>query len=68
VASVIPLSDDQRKKLMEKLEHLDKRPVVLKCRIDRELVGGLLIKRKSMVCDISIKGSLLKLKEKIIEG
>ena len=68
VASVVPLSDDQRKKLKEKLEHLDKRPVVLKCRIDRELVGGLLIKRKSMVCDISIKGSLLKLKEKIIEG
>lgn len=68
VASVVPLSDDQGKKLKEKLEHLGKRPVVLKYRIDRELVGGLLIKRKSMVYDISIEGSLLKLKEKIIEG
>ena len=68
VASVVPLSDDQRKKLKEKLEHFEKRPVVLKYRIDRELVGGLLIKRKNIVYDISIQGSLLKLKEKIIEG
>lgn len=68
VASVASLSDDQRKKLQEKLEGLAKRPVVLKYRIDRELVGGLLIKRKNIVYDISIQGSLLKLKEKIIEG
>jgi F-type H+-transporting ATPase subunit delta len=68
VASVIPLSDDQRKKLKVKLERLEKKPAVLKYRIDPELVGGLLIKRKNIVYDISIKGSLLKLKEKIIEG
>ena len=68
VASVVPLSDDQRKKLKMKLERLEKRPVVLKYRIEPELVGGLLIKRKNIVYDISIKGSLLKLKEKIIEG
>ncbi len=68
VASVVPLSDEQRKKLKMKLERLEKRPVVLKYRIEPELVGGLLIKRKNIVYDISIKGSLLKLKEKIIEG
>ncbi len=68
VASVVPLSDDQRKKLKVKLERLEKKPVVLKYRIDPDLVGGLLIKRKNIVYDISIKGSLLKLKEKIIEG
>jgi F-type H+-transporting ATPase subunit delta len=68
VVSVVPLSDDQRKKLKERLEHLDQRPVVLKYRIDQELVGGLLIKRKNTVYDISIQGGLLKLKEKIIEG
>ena len=68
VSSVIPLSDDQRKKLKVKLERLEKRPVVLKYRIDPELVGGLMIERKNIVYDISIKGSLLKLKEKIIEG
>jgi F-type H+-transporting ATPase subunit delta len=68
VSSVVPLSDDQRKKLKLKLERLEKRPVVLKYRIDPELVGGLMIRRKNVVYDISIKGSLLKIKEKIIEG
>jgi F-type H+-transporting ATPase subunit delta len=68
VSSVVPLSDDQRRKLKDKLEHLNKRPVVLKYRIDTDLVGGLLIKRKNIVYDVSIQGSLLKLKEKIIEG
>lgn len=68
VASVVPLSDGQRRKLKVKLERLEKKPVLLKYRIDPELVGGLLIKRKNIVYDISIKGSLLKLKEKIIEG
>ncbi|UCE22841.1 MAG: ATP synthase F1 subunit delta [Candidatus Aminicenantes bacterium] len=68
VASVVPLSDDQRKKLKAKLERLEKKPVILKYRIDPELVGGLMIKRKNIVYDISIKGSLLRLKEKIIEG
>jgi F-type H+-transporting ATPase subunit delta len=68
VASVVPLSDEQREKLKEKLEHLDKRPVVLKYRIDEGLVGGLSIKRKNTVYDISIQGNLLKLREKIIEG
>jgi F-type H+-transporting ATPase subunit delta len=67
VASVVPLSDDQKKKLKLKLERLEKKPVVLKYRIDPELVGGLLIKRKNIIYDISIKGSLLKLKEKLIE-
>ncbi len=68
VASVVPLSDDQRKKLKVKLERLEKKPVVLKYRLNPELVGGLMIKRKNIVYDISIKGSLLRLKEKIIEG
>ncbi len=68
VASVVPLSDDQREKLKVKLERLEKKPVVLKYRLDPELVGGLMIKRKNIVYDISIKGSLLRLKEKIIEG
>jgi F-type H+-transporting ATPase subunit delta len=68
VVSVVPLSDDQRKKLKKKLERLEKKPAVVKYRIDQELVGGLLIKRKNIVYDVSIKGNLLRLKEKIIEG
>ena len=68
VASVVPLSDDQKRNLKEKLEQIEMKHVVLKYRIDPELVGGLWIKRKNIVYDISIKGNLSKLKEKIIEG
>lgn len=67
VASAVPLTDSQRKTLEKKLEMLEKKPVVLKTRIDPELIGGLWIKRKNIVYDISIKGSLMKLKEKICE-
>jgi F-type H+-transporting ATPase subunit delta len=68
VASVVPLSDDQKRNLKEKLEQIEMKNVVLKYRIDPELVGGLWIKKKNIVYDISIKGNLSKLKEKIIEG
>lgn len=68
VASVVPLSQDQKKRLAEKLESIEKRPVVLKYRIDPELLGGLWIKRRNIVYDISVKGYLTKIKEKICEG
>jgi len=67
VASVVPLTDSQRKEIREKLENLEKKPVVLKTRVNPELIGGLWIKRGNVVYDISIKGNLMKLKEKICE-
>jgi F-type H+-transporting ATPase subunit delta len=67
VASVVPLTDDQKKNLEKKLELSEKRPVVLKFKIDPALVGGLWIKRGNMVYDVSIKGSLMKMKEKAYE-
>lgn len=68
VASVVPLTDGQRKKLEKKLELLEKRSVLLKYRIDPELVGGLWIRKGNIVYDVSIKGNLMNLKEKISEG
>ncbi len=68
VASVVPLTDKQRKKLEKKLELLEKRPVVLKYRIDPELIGGLWVRRENIIYDVSIKGNLTKLKEEISEG
>ena len=68
VASVVPLSDKQKKKLQEKLAKLEKRQVSLKYRIDPELIAGLWIKRGNIVYDVSLKGSLVNLMEKIIEG
>lgn len=67
VSSAVPLEDDQRSRLKEKLEILEKGPVSLKYRIDPELIGGLYLRKKNIVYDVSIKGSLESLKEKIIE-
>ena len=67
VASVVPLTDGQKKNLQKRLELSEKRPVVLKFRIDPGLIGGLSIKRGNMVYDVSIKGSLMKIKEKAFE-
>ena len=67
VASVVPLKEDQKKLIQEKLELLEKKPVVLNYRIDPDLIGGLWIKKGNIVYDISIKGHLLKLKERICE-
>lgn len=68
VASVVPLRDGQKKELGRKLELLEQKPVILKYRIDPELVGGLWIRRGNVVYDASIKGSLMKIKETIVEG
>jgi F-type H+-transporting ATPase subunit delta len=68
VASVVPLSDKQKKKLQEKLTKLEKRQVSLKYRIDPELIAGLWIRKGNIVYDVSLKGSLVSLKDKIIEG
>ncbi|UCC38842.1 MAG: ATP synthase F1 subunit delta [Candidatus Aminicenantes bacterium] len=67
VASVVPLKEDQKEKIQEKLELLEKKPVVLKYRIDPDLIGGLWIKKGNIVYDTSIRGHLLKLKERICE-
>lgn len=67
VASVVPLTEVQKKRLKKRLELLEKKPVVLSYEIDPELLGGLSVRRGNMVYDISLKGNLMKLKEKICE-
>ncbi len=68
VASVVPLTDSQKRKLQQKLEEIEKRPVALKYKSDSTLVGGLCIRKGNIVYDISLKGSLARLQEKIIKG
>jgi len=68
VASAVPLKEIQKKKLEHKLESLEKGPVFLKYSIDPELIGGLSIRKGNIVYDISLKGSLSRMKEKIMEG
>ncbi len=68
VVSASSLSEEQKTKLKEKLEILEKGPVSLMYTIDPELIGGLSLKKGNIVYDVSVKGSLEILKERISEG
>ncbi|NIM90281.1 MAG: ATP synthase F1 subunit delta [Candidatus Aminicenantes bacterium] len=68
VFSAVPLKEAQKKELKKRLESLEKGPVFLKYSIDPELIGGLCLRKGNLVYDISLRGSLAKMKEEIIEG
>lgn len=68
VASVVELSEDQKKHLAEKLSKLEQRPVSLSYTLDPGLIGGLSIRKGNLVYDVSISGSLKRLQESIVEG
>jgi F-type H+-transporting ATPase subunit delta len=68
VNSVVSLGEGQKKKLREKLERLEGRPVFLRYSIDPGLVAGLSLKKGNLIYDASVKGHLAKIKERILEG
>jgi F-type H+-transporting ATPase subunit delta len=68
VASVVPLTGVQKRRLRETLEAAEGRPVSLVFKIDPEIVGGLALKRGNIVYDVSILGNLNQMKEQIQQG
>ena len=68
VLSVVPLTDSQEKKLQDKLEHIENKPVALKYKKDPSLIGGISLRKGNIVYDVSIKGDLERLREQIIKG
>jgi F-type H+-transporting ATPase subunit delta len=68
VSSVVPLTGAQEARLKGELERLEKTQVRLIYKIDPDIIGGLALKKGNLVYDISLKGHLLDLKEKLSEG
>ena len=68
VISVIPLTEEQKSRLMQRLERLEGRPVILRYRNDPSLIGGLSLQKGNIVYDASIQGNLDKLQDHISEG
>ena len=66
VLSVVHLTDEEQNKVIDKLQKLLNKKVILNFNLDKNLLGGLLIKVGNKVIDGSIKGSLKKLKESLI--
>ncbi|MFW6139861.1 MAG: ATP synthase F1 subunit delta [Acidobacteriota bacterium] len=68
VSSVIPLKKSQKDRLKKKIEKIEKKPVWLKYKIDKEIIGGLSIRKENTFFDVSIRGDLMKLSDKIKQG
>jgi len=68
VASVVPLTEAQKRRLRERLEALEGRPVSLTFVLDPDLVGGLTVTKGHRIYDVSTKGQIEALREIITEG
>ncbi|MFQ6068999.1 MAG: ATP synthase F1 subunit delta [Candidatus Aminicenantales bacterium] len=68
VYSAAPLNKAQKERLKRKVEAMEKRPVALSFSLDPALLGGIALKKGNIIYDVSLRGQLAKLKEKMIEG
>ncbi|MGQ9800076.1 MAG: ATP synthase F1 subunit delta [Candidatus Saccharicenans sp.] len=63
VNSAVDLTEEEKARLQTTLEKKWRRPVRLNYRINREIIGGLVLKKGNIYYDVSVRGGLLKLKE-----
>lgn len=66
VKTVIPLNEDQRKKLIEKLEKKYNKTIILKEKIDKALIGGVYIRIGDDVIDGSIRSKFHEIKKAVL--
>lgn len=63
VASAVELTEGEKKALTEKLEKLCGNAVILNCKVDPSLIGGIVVTVDGKVIDGSIRHRLHELKE-----
>lgn len=68
ITSAVPLSEAQKRRLGVQLEGMEQAPVRLTFGLDASLLGGLSVRKGNLVYDASLKGSLDRLREQILEG
>ncbi|MBC7364236.1 MAG: ATP synthase F1 subunit delta [Candidatus Aminicenantes bacterium] len=68
VSAAVELTDEEKERLRQTVEEIERKPVRLSFRLDPEIIGGLVLKKGNIFYDVSIKGHLLKLKEIISQG
>lgn len=61
IISAFDVSDEDRRKLQTGLKERLKRDVNIEARVDKELLGGVIIRAEDTVIDNSIRGKLAKL-------
>jgi ATP synthase F1 delta subunit len=68
VRSVVPLSAAQKIRLEAGLRALENRPVACSYVLDPQIIGGLAVRKGSLIYDVSLRGQLERLKNEIREG
>ncbi|MBW1853436.1 MAG: ATP synthase F1 subunit delta [Deltaproteobacteria bacterium] len=63
VHSVIPLEDNQLTTLEGSLERALKKKIVLKSKVNKELIGGIMVKVNNLLIDSSVRTQLRNLAE-----
>ena len=67
VVSAVPLTEEQQRRLQEKLESLTGGTVRLDCTVDSSLLGGVRVELDGKVLDGSLKNRLHDVKEVMIQ-
>lgn len=65
VVSAAPLTDDERERLLKKLERVSGRTVTLECTVDPTLLGGAIVRVDGKVLDGTLQRRLRDMKEGI---
>jgi F-type H+-transporting ATPase subunit delta len=68
VKTSVPLNDDEKQKMKQKLDAYTKLKSELNFEIDKNIIGGFVAKINDTILDASIKRQLEKLKEKFKQG
>ncbi|MGE5432880.1 MAG: ATP synthase F1 subunit delta [Syntrophomonadaceae bacterium] len=68
VTSASELSDEQKSKLTKKLEGYTRKKVRLSMQVNRNLLGGFIVRIEDTVLDASLNHQLELLKEKFLKG
>jgi len=66
VAAASPLNNEEQERIAQTLKKRLQREVVLECKIDSSLIGGLVIQADDLVIDGSIRGKLVRLQTELM--
>ncbi len=68
VTTAIPLDDEEKLRLAQRITSLVGKPVVLKAKVDSSLIGGIIIRVGDKLIDGSIHSKLVALKKELVKG
>ena len=68
VRTAIELDPSDEEKLKVALEKRLNKEVILKIKVDKKILGGMILERDGRVIDLSLDGELAKFKQYLLEG